>query len=447
MGTLLRSGRPAPGRGPAAWRPRAARSSPRTRSRPRWATCSGCRTTSPAAWSRPWRCRWAAGEASPTPDAPHNARAYELYLRANELARTLRAAHGGARPLPAVPGAGPRLRPRLGPPRPLPPRDRQVHRGLAGQRRPRRGGLPPRPRARPAPLRGPPVLRAARGRHGPDAGRRSCGCSARPDATATTPSCSRGSCTSAATVGLYEQSIAAHEEARRLDPNVSTSYEQTLLLKGDIDAPPDRARDAPSAAEGDEGIRVIGLGLAGPSRRGAAGARPAGRPAHPGLRAVEGLPRGLARRPARRTWSPAMSSLGGADDHGRPRGHLPDGLAALRRRASTSGASTTSARAVAKGYFVAPTLAGRPAVRRAARRSRLPGAARARRKPAAHGRWPRSARPAESGSSAADRPDAGSEDPGPSARQGGDPAPAAHRAPGQRPPLRDGCPRTRWSAT
>ena len=24
----------------------------------------------------------------PTPDAPHNARAYELYLRANELART-----------------------------------------------------------------------------------------------------------------------------------------------------------------------------------------------------------------------------------------------------------------------------------------------------------------------------------------------------------------------
>ena len=25
---------------------------------------------------------------SPTPDAPHNARAYELYLRANELART-----------------------------------------------------------------------------------------------------------------------------------------------------------------------------------------------------------------------------------------------------------------------------------------------------------------------------------------------------------------------
>ena len=28
------------------------------------------------------------GDASPTPQAPHNARAYELFLRANELART-----------------------------------------------------------------------------------------------------------------------------------------------------------------------------------------------------------------------------------------------------------------------------------------------------------------------------------------------------------------------
>ena len=35
--------------------------------------------------------------------------------------------------------------------------------------------------------------------------------------------------------GLYEQSIAAHEEARRLDPNVPTSLEQTLLMTGDID--------------------------------------------------------------------------------------------------------------------------------------------------------------------------------------------------------------------
>ena len=36
--------------------------------------------------------------------------------------------------------------------------------------------------------------------------------------------------------GLFEESIAAHAEARRLDPNVPTSLEQTLLMAGDVDA-------------------------------------------------------------------------------------------------------------------------------------------------------------------------------------------------------------------
>ena len=62
--------------------------------------------------------------------------------------------------------------------------------------------------------------------------------------------------------GLNEQSIAAHFEARRLDPNVATSFEQTLLMTGDIDRllavqPP------PLLAGADDGIRVVGLGLAG----------------------------------------------------------------------------------------------------------------------------------------------------------------------------------------
>src|SRR5437773_532215 len=35
--------------------------------------------------------------------------------------------------------------------------------------------------------------------------------------------------------GLYEQSIAAHAEARRLDPNIPTGVAQTLLMTGDID--------------------------------------------------------------------------------------------------------------------------------------------------------------------------------------------------------------------
>ena len=63
--------------------------------------------------------------------------------------------------------------------------------------------------------------------------------------------------------GLFEESIAAHAEARRLDPTIATSFLQTLLMKGDIDRlvgvyTTDRVHGG-----GDDGIRVIGLGLAG----------------------------------------------------------------------------------------------------------------------------------------------------------------------------------------
>ena len=62
--------------------------------------------------------------------------------------------------------------------------------------------------------------------------------------------------------GLLDQSIAAHTEARRLDPNVPTSIDQTLLMTGQIDRL--LALDAPRIVAGaDDGIRVIGLGLAG----------------------------------------------------------------------------------------------------------------------------------------------------------------------------------------
>jgi eukaryotic-like serine/threonine-protein kinase len=62
--------------------------------------------------------------------------------------------------------------------------------------------------------------------------------------------------------GLFEQSIVAHAEARRFDPNVPTSVAQTLLMAGDIERL--LALEAPPLIEGaDDGIRVIGLGLAG----------------------------------------------------------------------------------------------------------------------------------------------------------------------------------------
>jgi serine/threonine protein kinase/tetratricopeptide (TPR) repeat protein len=79
--------------------------------------------------------------------------------------------------------------------------------------------------------------------------------------------------------GLYEQSIAAHEEARRLDPNVPTSLEQTLLMTGDIDRL--LAVELPILVAGaDDFIRIIALGLAGrreEARKRLADSRPSSR--------------------------------------------------------------------------------------------------------------------------------------------------------------------------
>jgi serine/threonine protein kinase/tetratricopeptide (TPR) repeat protein len=62
--------------------------------------------------------------------------------------------------------------------------------------------------------------------------------------------------------GLFETSMAADVEAHRLDPGISTSAAQTLLMMGEID----RIIALPTGAVvagADDGIRVIGLGLAG----------------------------------------------------------------------------------------------------------------------------------------------------------------------------------------
>ena len=62
--------------------------------------------------------------------------------------------------------------------------------------------------------------------------------------------------------GLFEQSIAAHEEARRLDPNVPTSIEGTILMTGDIERL--LGIEGPKSSAGaDSVIKVVGLGLAG----------------------------------------------------------------------------------------------------------------------------------------------------------------------------------------
>jgi eukaryotic-like serine/threonine-protein kinase len=62
--------------------------------------------------------------------------------------------------------------------------------------------------------------------------------------------------------GLLEESLAAHAEARRLDPHIATSFQQTLLMMRDIERliVIEISEHEPGA---DEGIHVIGLGLSG----------------------------------------------------------------------------------------------------------------------------------------------------------------------------------------
>jgi TolB-like protein len=156
--------------------------------------------------------------------------------------------------------------------------------------------------------------------------------------------------------GLYEQSIAAHVEARRLDPNVPTSLEQTILMTGDIERLLGVERPL-LVAGGDNGIRVIGLGLAGrraEARRALLDMREASR--IPAFQAwTEYLMAWLDRRPADMDGSiSALSALKIQDD---PEAIFQEGWLLCDAGEHERGLGHLR-RAVAKGYFVAPTLSG-----------------------------------------------------------------------------------------
>ena len=199
---------------------------------------------------------------SPAPDVPDNPRAYELYLRANGLARTYdgmlaaRALYEQCLELdadfaPAWARLGRCLRVIGKYIDPTPDSDRRAEEAFV-----RAIALSPRlslahkfyanleadtGRAREGMVR---LLHEAL-RHGND------------------PELFAGLVHACRYAGLFEESIAAHAEARRLDPTIATSLQQTLLMKGDID----RLVAVDSAEHvhggGDEGIRIIGLGFAG----------------------------------------------------------------------------------------------------------------------------------------------------------------------------------------
>jgi tetratricopeptide (TPR) repeat protein len=155
--------------------------------------------------------------------------------------------------------------------------------------------------------------------------------------------------------GLYDQSISAHREARRLDPNVPTSLEQTLLMTCDIDRL--LAVEQPVLIAGaDDIIRVIGLGLAGrfdEARRGLLEVRQASRlPAFQLY--TDTLIAWIDRRPA--GMARDVAPLGPLKIMEDPEAIFQEGWLLCDVGLHEQGLDCLR-RAVGKGYFVAPTLA------------------------------------------------------------------------------------------
>jgi serine/threonine protein kinase len=294
---------------------------------------------------------------TPVPEAPHDARAYELYLRANELARTydglkdardlyLRCLTLDSRFAPAWAHLG-RCHRVIG---------KYVEGTPDSERRAEeafRRALALSPRlsiahkfyahleadigeAEGALIR----LLGEAARHGND------------------PELFAGLVHACRYCGLFDESIAAHAEARRLDPNVPSSLEQTLLMTGDIDRlltiEPPRI-----VAGADDGIHVIGLGLAGrrdEARERLQRMRQASR--IPLFAAwIDYLEAWLERRPEEMVIKLSMfDTLKIRED---PEAMFQEGWLLCDIGEYQRGFDYLQ-RAVTKGYFVSPTLSARP---------------------------------------------------------------------------------------
>jgi serine/threonine protein kinase/tetratricopeptide (TPR) repeat protein len=201
------------------------------------------------------------GVSSPTPDTPHNALAYELYLRANELARNYEGVTQARdlyeRSLDLDPAFAPAWA-HLGRCHRIIAKfiDGSSDEAQAQKALDRAIALNPRlsvahkyyahlegdmGRATSAVVR----LLGQAAQHGND------------------PELFAGLVQACRYCGLFEHAIAGHAEARRLDPNVPTSIEQTLMLSGDLERLLSLERGSSNPGGGDYGIRVIGLGMAG----------------------------------------------------------------------------------------------------------------------------------------------------------------------------------------
>ncbi len=297
-----------------------------------------------------------SGAASPRPDAPHDARAYELYLRANELARTYeglpRARDAYERCLELDPGFAPawahlgRCHRVIGKYIQASP-DSEARAEQAFQR-----ALERNPRLSVAhkfyanleadigeSTRAMVRVLGEASRHGND------------------PELFAGLVHACRYCGLYDESIAAHAEARRLDPGIQTSVEQTLHMSGDIDRLLDI--EPPVVIAGaDDGIRVIALGLWGRWDEALERLTRMRRASHlPAFHAWTAyLEAWLERRPDDMRVGQAFAGLTVNDD---PEAIFQEGWLFLDVGDRERGLPLI-ARAVAKGYYVVPTLVSRP---------------------------------------------------------------------------------------
>ncbi len=201
------------------------------------------------------------GVAPHTPDTPHNARAYQLYLRANELARTyegvVQARDLYEQCLDLDPAFAPAWA-HLG----------RCHRVIAKFI----DGSSDEARAKTALDRAlalNPRLSVAHKYYAQlegDMGQ-SMNALVRLLEQATQhgndPELFAGLVHSCRYCGLFDQALHAHSEAKRLDPNAPTTIEQTILMTGDLERLLSLGPRSYNPGGGDQGIKVIGLGLGG----------------------------------------------------------------------------------------------------------------------------------------------------------------------------------------
>jgi serine/threonine protein kinase/tetratricopeptide (TPR) repeat protein len=201
------------------------------------------------------------GVAPHTPDTPHNARAYELYLRANELARTyegvVQARDLYEQCLDLDPAFAPAWA-HLG----------RCHRVIAKFI----DGSSDEARAKTALDRAlalNPRLSVAHKYYAQleaDMGQSTNALVRLLEQAAqhgNDPELFAGLVHACRYCGLFEQAIHAHAEARRLDPNAPTTIEQTILMTVDVERLLALGPRSYNPGGGDQGIKVIGLGLAG----------------------------------------------------------------------------------------------------------------------------------------------------------------------------------------